>query len=63
MTRKEDYDWATMTDERLAIRRKEEEWNAQHKNKRVDRAIARKNVDAIVHEQIRRYEEKFLGKS
>jgi len=62
MSSKEDYDWKNMADEHLALRRKEEEWNAQHKNRRVDRTIARKNVDAIVDEQIRRYEEKFLGK-
>lgn len=61
MAKREDYDWKGMSDSRLSLRLKEEEWNAQHKNRRVDRAMARKNVDAIVQEQTRRYEEKFLG--
>lgn len=56
MACKEDYDWVSMSDERLAERLKQEEWNARHKSKRVDRAMARKNVNAIVQEQTRRYE-------
>ena len=61
MASREEYDWKNMTDDRLAIRLREEEWRARHKNKRVDRAIARKNVDAIVQEQTRRHEERFLS--
>jgi len=61
MANREDYDWKNMPDLRLSLRLKEEEWNAQHKNRRVDRAMARKNVNAIVQEQTRRHEEKFLG--
>lgn len=60
MASREDYDWKNMSDERLAERLKQEEWNARHKHKRVDRAMARKNVDAIVQEQTRRHEAKFL---
>ncbi len=60
MARREDYDWGNMSDPRLVERLKQEEWNAAHKHKRVDRAISRKNVDAIVTEQTRRYEEAFL---
>lgn len=63
MATREAYDWKNMDDKRLALRLKEEEWGAQHKNKRIDRIIARKNVEAIVNEQTRRHEEKFLGKS
>lgn len=59
MANKEDYDWTNMADVRLVERLKQEEWNARHKHKRVDRAIARKNVDAIVQEQTRRYEAKW----
>lgn len=61
MAKREDYDWKNMSDLRLSLRLKEEEWNAQHKNRRVDRAMARKNVNAIVQEQTRRHEAKFLG--
>jgi len=61
MASREEYDWKNMTDARLASRLREEEWRAQHKNKRIDRSMARKNVEAIVKEQTRRHEEKFLG--
>lgn len=59
MANKADYDWPNMSDAYLAERLKQEEWNARHKNKRVDRAMARKNVNAIVQEQTRRYEKKW----
>jgi hypothetical protein len=60
MANKENYDWKNMSDLQLSLRLKEEEWNAQHKNKRVDRAIARKNVQYILSEQTRRYEANFF---
>ncbi len=60
MADKADYDWKSMSDVRLLERLKQEEWKAAHKNKRVDRAMARKNVDAVVTEQTRRYEAVFL---
>lgn len=49
-----------MSDARLRERLKQEEWKAAHKLKRVDRAIARRNVAAIVREQTRRYEAAFF---
>jgi len=61
MANREEYDWKNMTDERLVTRLREEEWRATHKNKRIDRIMARKNVEAIINEQTRRHEEKFLG--
>lgn len=60
MARREDYDWKSMSDERLEERLLQEQWKSAHKNKRVDRAIARKNVEAIYREMTRRYEEKFF---
>lgn len=60
MATREEYDWKHMSDLQLSLRLKEEEWNAQHKNKRVDRAIARKNVQYILSEQTRRYEANFF---
>ena len=59
MAKREDYDWKNMSDPRLAERLMQEEWNAQHKNRRVDRAMAHRNVEAIVQEQARRYEDTF----
>lgn len=61
MARREDYDWKSMSDERLEERLLQEQWKSVHKNKRTDRAIARKNVEAIYKEMTRRYEEKFFG--
>lgn len=60
MEHREDYDWKSMSDVRLLERLKQEEWKALHKLKRADRAMARKNVDAIVREQARRYEAEFF---
>ncbi len=60
MASREDYDWKNMSDERLAERLEQEIWNAHHKNRRVDRAMAKKNTDAIITEQTNRYESKFL---
>lgn len=61
MARSEDYDWKNMPDERLEERLLQEQWKAAHKNRRTDRAIARKNVEAIYREMTCRYEEKFFG--
>lgn len=61
MARREDYDWRNMSDEMLKERLKQEEWKAKHKHKTVDRAMAFRNVDAIVREQTRRFEERFLN--
>jgi hypothetical protein len=56
----EDYLWMAMDDDTLARRLKEEQSNARRKMNKRDRAIARKNVEAIMAEQTRRYEAKWL---
>lgn len=57
---KEDYDWRRMSDKRLAERLQEELRLAKRPGDKRDRAIAHKNAEAIIQEQTRRFEKKWL---
>lgn len=51
--------WDGLTDEELEKRLWEERKRARFSRERRDKAIARSNVEAIIKEQVRRYERKF----
>lgn len=55
------FNWKQMTDGDLEKRAKEEGLRAKRALSKQDRAIAHKNADAIMREQIARYEKKFFG--
>ncbi len=53
------YDWKELNDKQLSWRLEQEQRRSTRALKKVDRARARSNVEAIILEQTRRHETKY----